>query len=62
MDLEKLDLFNQLLALQKATSLSTGDEKDLEELGSQYDRINLVKSYAMIEAVKRNLMTLPEPK
>jgi len=61
LDSEKLDLFNQLLAAQKEKELSTGDANDLEQLGLQYDRINLVKSYAMVEAVRRNLMTMPEP-
>jgi hypothetical protein len=54
MDPEKLDLFNQLLAAQKEQELSGDDAGDLESLGSLYDRINLVKSYAMVEAVRRS--------
>jgi hypothetical protein len=55
MDAERLDLFNQLLTAQKEKELSAGDATDLEILGSLYDRINLVKSYAMVEAVRRKL-------
>lgn len=61
MDSEKLDLFNQLLAVQKEQKLSAEDEADLEALGLLYDKINLVKSYALVEAVRRKLMKAPEP-
>jgi len=57
----KLALFNQLLAAQKEQELSAGDVADLEAIGKHYDKINLVKSYAMIEGVHRKLMTAPEP-
>jgi len=61
MDSEKLELYNQLLAAQQEQELSAGDANDLEALGLYYDRINLVKSYAMVEAVRRKLSLLPEP-
>ena len=57
----KLALFNQLLAMQKEQELSAGDAADLEALGQHYDKLNLVKSYAMVEAVRRKLMTAQEP-
>jgi hypothetical protein len=59
-EVDKLALFNQLLAAQKEQELSAGDAADLEALGQQYDKINLVKSYAMIEAVRRKLMIAPD--
>jgi len=58
---EKLGLFNQLLTAQKEKGLSAEDAADLEALGSYYDRVNLVKSYTMVEAVRRNLISLREP-
>jgi hypothetical protein len=57
---DKRTLFNQLLAMQKEQELSAGDSADLEALGQHYDKINLVKSYAMVEAVQRGLMAAPE--
>jgi len=58
---EKLGLFNQLLTAQKEKGLSAEDAADLGALGSYYDRVNLVKSYTMVEAVRRNLISLREP-
>ena len=60
MEPENLALFNQLLAAQKEQELSSSDANNLEALGLHYDKINLVKSYAMIEAARRNLMTKSE--
>lgn len=60
MDEERFELFQLLLATQKEQNVSAGDAADLEKLGILYDRINLVKSYAMVEAVRRKLMALPE--
>ncbi len=56
---DKLELFNQLLAAQKEKEMTQGDLADLNALGSEYDRLNLLKSYAMIEAARRNLMMTP---
>ena len=61
MEQEKLALFNQLLTAQKEQELSVGDAADLEALGQHYDKVNLVKSYAMVEAVRRKLMIAPSP-
>ncbi|MCI0691704.1 hypothetical protein L0337_06800 [candidate division KSB1 bacterium] len=61
MDSAKLVLFNQLLAAQQEKELSAGDAANLEALGLHYDKINLVKSYAMLEAVRRNLRLASEP-
>jgi len=55
----KLDLFKQLLAAQEEQELTQGDAADLDAIGSEYDRINLLKSYAMIEARQRNLVAAP---
>lgn len=60
MDEERFELFQLLLATQKEQNVSAGDAADLEKLGLLYDRINLVKSYAMVEAVRRKLMAPPE--
>lgn len=60
MDEERFELFQLLLATQKEQNVSAGDAADLEKLGILYDRINLVKSYAMVEAVRRKLMPPPE--
>lgn len=60
MDEERFELFQLLLATQKEQNVSAGDAADLEKLGILYDRINLVKSYAMVEAVRRKLMAPPE--
>ncbi|MFQ6115157.1 MAG: hypothetical protein ACE5NG_13945 [bacterium] len=60
MDSKRLKLFNQLLSTQKEKQLSVRDATDLEALGLHYDRINLLKSYAMVEAVRRKLMPAPE--
>ncbi len=59
MERDKLDLFEQLLAAQKEKEITQGDFADLDALGSEYDRSNLLKSYAMIEAARRNLMMMP---
>lgn len=59
MESDKLDLFNQLLAAQREKEITQGDLVDLDALGSEYDRLNLLKSYAMIEASRRNLMAMP---
>lgn len=61
MDSAKLALFNQLLATQQEHELSAEDAAKLETLGLHYDKINLVKSYAMLEAVRRNLTLVSEP-
>lgn len=61
MEPEKLDIFNQLLAAQKEQELSAEDAATLERLGLLYDRINLIKSYALVEAVRRKLLKAPEP-
>jgi hypothetical protein len=61
MDSAKLAIFNQLLAAQQERELSADDIAKLETLGLHYDRINLVKSYAMLEAVRRNLTLVSEP-
>ena len=55
---DKLALFNQLLAAQKEQELSAGDAADLETSGQHYNKINLVKSYAMVEAVRRKLISI----
>jgi hypothetical protein len=60
MDSAKLALFNQLLAAQQEQELSADDAAKLEALGLHYDRINLVKSYAMLEAAQRNLTIVSE--
>lgn len=57
----KLALFNQLLAAQQEQELSADEADRLEGLGLHYDKINLVKSYAMLEAVRRNLTLVSEP-
>lgn len=61
MDAAKLAFFNQLLAAQKEHELAVEDAAHLETLGLHYDRINLIKSYAMLEAVRRNLTLISEP-
>lgn len=61
MDSAKLVLFNQLLAAQQEKELPAGDAANLEALGLHYDKINLIKSYAMLEAVRRNLTLGLEP-
>ena len=61
MDSAKLVLFNKLLATQQEHELSSDDAAKLEALGLHYDKINLVKSYAMLEAVRRNLTLASEP-
>ncbi len=60
MALDRFELFEQLLAAQKAAELSSGDASDLEILGAHYDRVNLIKSYALAEAVRRKLLKKPE--
>ena len=61
MDAAKLALFNQLLAAQQEQGLAIDEASTLETLGLHYDKINLVKSYAMLEAVRRNLKLVSEP-
>ncbi|MCG3157258.1 MAG: hypothetical protein DKINENOH_03890 [bacterium] len=60
MDEDRLELFRLLLAAQKEEDISAADAADLEKLGRFYDKINLVKSFAMVEAVRRKLMPPPE--
>jgi hypothetical protein len=56
---DRVDLYKQLLAAQKNSGLSQGDHTDLDTLGEHFDRLNLIKSYALIEAVQRKLMKNP---
>ena len=59
MPAENLSLFTKLIATQKEQELNVEEANALEAPGIDYDKINLAKSYALIEAIKRKLMAPP---
>jgi len=59
MPAENLSLFTKLIATQKEQELTVEEANALEALGIDYDKINLARSYALIEAIKRKLMAPP---